>query len=424
MERCARRERYVFHLDINCFYAAVEMLLHPELRFVPLAICGSTEERHGIVLTANYIAKRQYGIKTGMVNHEARALCRDLVQRPPNVKQIQRFSSKGRQIGYRYTDRLESFGTDEFWGELTGIARCFEEALEMVQQLREDFRNELGITVSIGLANDKITAKLGSDMQKPDAITAIPREKRRDMIYDLPVSDLLYVGRSRTERLAGEGVKTIGQLAETPVWQLRQVFGKVGEMLWAFANGYDASPVADCGAEPYIKTVGNSITAYRDLVNRYDAWRFFLMLSESVAMRMVEQNFKAKGIAISVRDNELNGYERQTRLAVPANNAMDYAKGALKLLDANHLWSKPIRSLGVRAIDLVDADFHRQLDLFTDEEKVQKQENLNQTLFELRRKYHDLNVVQRGVLLTEKRLSALKPKEDHLFVPPGHFAVG
>lgn len=203
------QQRYIFHLDINCFYAAVEMLLHPELRFVPLAICGSTEERHGIVLTANYIAKRQFGIKTGMVNHEARARCKNLVQRPPNHAQIMRFSHKARQIGYRYTDRLQGFGLDEYWGDLTGIAHNFEEACEIVHQIQEDFRNELGITVSIGLANDKITAKLGSDLKKPDALTFIPKERREEIVYPLPASDLLYVGPSRTKVLADESITTI-----------------------------------------------------------------------------------------------------------------------------------------------------------------------------------------------------------------------
>ena len=422
MKRSCGFERYVGHLDMNCFYAAVEMLLHPELRFVPLAICGSTEERHGIVLTANYIAKRQYGIKTGMVNHEARALCKDLVQRPPNRKQILRFAAKARRIGLRYTDRIQGFGPDEFWFDLSGIARNFEEAIEIVNMIRLDFINELGLTISIGLANDKITAKLASDMVKPDGITLIPRELRSDIVYPLPVSDLLYVGPSRTKTFAQEGIHTIGQLAESPLWLPVQALGKVGEMLWSFANGYDVSPVAEEDDGEPGKTIGNSITAYRDLVNEYDAWRFAIMLSESVAMRCMGQGVKARGMGISVRNSDLKGYTKQMMFKTPTNRAMDFARGAMELLKG-HFWSMPIRSLGVRARELVDDSFHRQLDVYTDEAAVQKLEDLDRAVFEIREKYHDQNIIQRGVLLTEDRLKRLKPKDEHLFTPPGQFAV-
>lgn len=425
-----KTDRYIAHLDINCFYAAVQMLLEPDLRHVPLAICGSEEDRHGIVLTANYIAKKQYHIKTGMAAREARGLCKKLVCRPPNGKQILRFSAKARNIVARYTDRIESFGLDEMWFDLTGIANSFDEATAIVTDISDTVKFELGITVSIGLSFNKIYAKLGSDYKKPDAITRIDRENYQNVVFPLPASDLLYVGPKTTYKLMLEGINTIGDLAMADTRRLKTVFGIVGEQLWVYAGGRDISPV-DANNGTKIQTVGNSQTAYRELVNDYDVWRWCLMLAESVAYRLQQQGLRCRGVEFYARvlQGEVRyGGTRQGRLKIPTSNAYEIAKAAYHLFKTKWLrdygWSHSIRAIGVRAIDLVDSTFHRQLDMFVDEKKLQKLDDLDAALFDLRTRYNNPDIVKPAVLYTEQKLSKISPSKSNIFVPPGHKATG
>lgn len=398
------------------------MMIEPQLRFVPLAICGSVEDRHGIVLTANYIAKREYGIKTGMTVNEAMCMCKHLVTRPAPYKEILRYSAKALKIGYRYTDRLQRFGMDEFWGDITGSVGLFGSPMDIAVSLNQAFKRELGVTCSIGVANNKVSAKLGSDLKKPDGIVMITPENYEEIVYPLPVSDLLYVGPKRTEVLKGYGIKTIGDLANADLKLLRSEFGVVGEALWVYAKGMDRSPVSTEDEEPLVKSINNSITAHRDLVNEYDIWRYFVMLAESVGTRAMEQGLKGRTAKIWVRDTELNSFVRQLKIELPTNHPLDIANAALTLFKKNYRWNKAIRSIGLGIADLVDASFHRQLDLFTNEARHQKHEDLEQTVFEIRQKYGDANVIQRGVLLTDAKLKTLRPSEDHVFVPPRRHA--
>lgn len=413
---------WVCHLDLNCFFAAVQMMIEPALRFVPMAICGSVEDRHGIVLTANYIAKREFGVKTGMTVNEAKCMCKHLVTRPAPYKEILRYSAKALKIGYRYTDRLQRFGMDEFWGDITGSVGLFGSPMAIAQSLNQTFKDELGITCSIGVANNKITAKLASDMKKPDGIVVITPENYEEIVYPLPVSDLLYVGPRRTERLAMYRIKTIGDLAKADLKVLRAEFGVVGEQLWVYANGLDRSPVSSEDEEHLVKSVNNSITAHRDLVSDHDIWRYFIMLAESVGTRAKEQGLKGRTITIWVRDTDLSGLSRQMKMERPTNHPLDIANAAFTLFKRHYRWYKYIRSIGLGVADLVDAAFHRQLDLFTDEARLQKRDDLEQTVFEIRQKYGDINVIQRGVQLTDAKLKTLRPSEDHVFVPPRQHA--
>ena len=279
--------RHILHCDMNCFYASVEMQRHPELRDKPLAVCGSQEERHGIVLTANYIAK-PYGVKTGMAIWQARQRCPDLVILPPDMDEYIRISRMAREIYEDYTDQVEPFGLDENWLDVTGSVGLFGDPMSIAREISDRIKFELGITASIGVADNKITAKLGSDYKKPDAITRIGEDNYKEIVFPLPVEDLLYVGPATSKKLRAIGVSTIGRLAECPVEVLVRRVGKMGAVLHAFANGRDISPVQRSDHIPNIKSVGNSATTPRDLENEEDVKLMLILLAESVCSRMRE----------------------------------------------------------------------------------------------------------------------------------------
>lgn len=219
--------RHILHCDMDCFYAAVEMQRHPELRGRPLAVCGRQEERHGIVLAANYIAK-PYGVKTGMTIWQARERCPGLIILPPDMDEYIRSSHMAREIYEDHTDQVEPFGLDESWLDVTGSVGLFGGPMTIAQKIRDRIKFELGITVSIGVSDNKITAKLASDYKKPDGITRIGKDNYKELVYPLPVEDLLYVGPATSRKLRAVGIHTIGRLAECPVDVLQRRLGKMG----------------------------------------------------------------------------------------------------------------------------------------------------------------------------------------------------
>ena len=257
--------RHILHIDMNCFYASVEMQRHPEYRNVPLAVCGSQEDRHGIVLTANYLAKPR-GVKVGQAIWQAKQVCPELVTLPPDMSEYIRFSHMAREIYEDYTDQIEPFGLDENWLDVTGSVGCKGSPMAIAQEISERIKFELGITASIGVADNKLTAKLGSDYKKPDAITRIEADNYREIVYPLPIDDLLYVGPATSRKLHGIGVHTIGQLAELDTGCLVHKFGKMGIVLKTFALGQDRTPVTKTDHIPTIKSVGNSATTPRDMI--------------------------------------------------------------------------------------------------------------------------------------------------------------
>ena len=257
-------ERIILHSDCNSFYASVECLHHPEIREKPVAVGGDIEQRHGIILAKNQLAK-QFHVSTGEAIWRAKQKCPELIVLPPNFPLYLRFSRLARDIYLDYSNRVEPFGLDEAWLDITSSENQKDKGERTAHEIRKRIREELGITVSIGVSYNKIFAKLGSDYRKPDAVTMITKENYRQIAWPLPVSDLLYVGPATKRKLNGFGVHTIGELAQTPVEILRSKFGKIGDILWCFSNGLDSSPVADFQNQPVVKSIGNSTTAPRDL---------------------------------------------------------------------------------------------------------------------------------------------------------------
>lgn len=412
-------DRVVLHSDCNCFYASVELLHHLELRGKPVAVGGDPESRHGIILTADYTAKK-YGVKTGMALWQAKQLCPDITFLPPRMDLYLRFSRMAQEIYADYTDLREPFGCDESWLDVTASATLKGDGELIAKEISNRMKSELGITVSIGVSYNKIFAKLGSDYKKPDAITTMYRNEFREKVWSLPASDLLYVGRSTAKKLNSIGVKTIGELAMMDEKLLVSLLGKMGSVLWGFANGYDNSPVRKENTHVAIKSVGNSTTTPRDLTTDEDVKIIIYVLSESVAARLRENGFRCRTVEISIRDNELYSFTRQCKVHNATNITEEIAREAYWLFKENYNWHKPIRSVGVRGADLVTDYYFEQLDMFTDAAMREKQMKVDAAVDDIRRRFGFYSV-QRGLMYQDRDLSAVNAKEDHTVHPVAYF---
>ena len=408
-------ERAILHIDMNNFYASVECMLNPDLKPFPIAVCGSQEERHGIVLAKNYAAKAK-GVSTGEAIWQAKQKCPNLVIVPPHYDQYMKFSKLAREIYGRYTDLIEPFGMDEVWADVTGSQRVMGTPLHMAEEIKETIKYELGLTVSIGVSFNKVFAKLGSDMRKPDAITVIPKETFRELIWDLPASDMLGVGRATEKKLSSVGIRTIGQIAQFPCDFFQRRLGKCGVDIWRFANGLDDSQVIVRDIEAPDKTVGHGMTAIQDLENDAEVWKFILELCQDIGHRLYIFNKKATGIAIAIRDNELFTKQWQCGIPVPTQSPSVIAKEAFSLFLRNYDWKRPIRSLTVRGINLTSMDTPCQLEMFSDPAKVAKAEAIDKTIEELRNRFGK-KIIRNACLLDNPKMSA--QGNPHIIMPTG-----
>ncbi len=391
-------DRIILHCDCNCFYASCELLSHPELRGVPVAVCGDPTERHGIILAKNEPAKR-CGVKTAETIWKAKKKCPDLVLLPPHHELYAAYSKKVNAIYGEYTDLVEPFGIDESWLDVTGSLHLFGgNARALADLLRERVRRELGLTISVGVSFNKVFAKLGSDYKKPDATTVIARENWREIVSPLPVGDLLYVGRSAQDILGRYGVRTIGELSKCSEEMLETLMGKLGSQLYRYANGLDESPVrGDADREP-VKSVGNSTTFRRDLTRWDEVQSGISLLSDSVAMRLRRHGLYCGGVQVGIKNSRFQTFSRQTMLPHSTHLMREINDTALRL--AGELWKAPdpIRLLSVTALHLSDeAQSFRQLDLLgTDEEMQEKQEAVESAMDTLRKRF-GRSVISYGV---------------------------
>ena len=378
-------ERVILHSDMNSFYASVEMMLDPSLKGKPVAVCGSTEERHGIVLAKSELAKKA-GVKTGMVNWEAKQRCPDLIFVPPQYDQYLKYSKLAHQIYYRYTDLVEPFGMDECWLDVSG-SDTYGSGMEIAEKIRTACREELGLTVSIGVSYNKIFAKLGSDLKKPDAITEITKENFKEKVWPLPASDLIYVGRATEAKLARYGIHTIGQLAATSPDTLRYWFGVNGLKLWSFANGTDSSRVCHKDFVSPVKSIGHGITCTADLVNEEEVFKVMLELAQDVGHRLRVHELAARGVQIYIRGNDLGGMQFQCKLPFRTQLPSEIAHYGFRLFQERFHWTTKVRAVCIRAIDLVPQSEVEQLDLFIDTAKRDKRARLEDAVEDIRRRF-------------------------------------
>lgn len=411
-------EKVILHSDLNNFYASVECLYRPEIRDRPVVVGGSVEHRHGIILAKNNIAKA-FGITTGEAIWQAKQKCPNLTVIPPSYDRYIRFSKLAREIYRDYTDKIEAFGIDENWLDVTDSAKLFGNGQRIADEIRERVKSEMGVTVSVGVSWNKIFAKLGSDLKKPDAVTVINKDDYKQKVWSLPAKELLYVGPSTWRKLSKIGLYTIGDIATVSPNVLTGLLGKWGEYLWSFANGLDDTPVSNMGSESVIKGIGNSMTTPRDLETNEDVKILLYVLSESVAERLRKHFFKGKTIQIHVRDKELVSIDRQAQLTTHTFVASEIAEKAFEIFLKHWTWEKPIRSVGVRATDLISADSYTQLSFFDDDNRRIKKEFLEKCIDDVRRRYGHY-AAQRALLLTDKKLNS-NPIEENVIFPVSYF---
>lgn len=404
------------HSDLNNFYASIECLYNPQLRNKPVAVCGDPELRHGIVLAKNYIAKL-YGVKTGDVIWEARQKCPDIIIVKANFPLYLKFSQKAREIYERYTDQIESFGIDECWLDVTGSQKLMGSGPKIAQEISQSIKDELGVTVSIGVSWNKIYAKLGSDMKKPDAITVITRDNYKQKIFPLSADNLLYVGRATKAKLAKLNINTIGDIANADVNILKNHLGKWGEYLWVFANGLDDSPVMPNSST--VKSVGNSTTTVRDLSSIEDIKMVVTVLAESVARRLREQNLKGQCVHLGLQNVDMVYWSKQMTIKEPTFLSGDIIKAAMRLFE-NYPFDKPVRNVSISVSSLRGADYAQQLDFFGTKERLQKAEKLEKAIDEIRRRFGYFSI-SRATVAQDKTLTDLNPKEENIIHPYSYF---
>lgn len=382
-------ERTILHCDMNNFYASVECMLNPSLRGHPVAVGGDVENRHGIILAKNYEAKK-FGIQTGEALWQAKQKCPKLIIVPPHYEEYLKYSRLAHSIYADYTDLIEPYGMDEVWMDVTGSTKAFGSGEVIANTLRERIKYELGLTISVGVSFCKVFAKLGSDMKKPDAVTVIPKDSFRDIIWDLPASDMLGVGRSTEKFLSSYGIHTIGQLANAYPDLMQRKLGKNGMVLLAFANGEDRSKVAPQDYEPPMKSIGHGITTMQDLENNAEVWNIMLALTQDIGHKLRVYNKNAAGVAIYIRyivDKQIAGKQWQSQLPLRTHSAAIIAKEAYRLFERSYGWEYPIRSVTVRAINLCSQDLPEQLQFFSDAATVERKEKLETAIEDIRRRF-------------------------------------
>ncbi len=378
-------DRVILHCDCNGFFASVECALNPALKDVPMAVGGDQEARHGIILAKNELAKK-FNIQTAETIYSARKKCPSLVIVPPHHDLYEQYSQRVNAIYAEYTDLVEKFGIDESWLDVTGSTKLFGSGIEIADILRKRIREEIGITISVGVSFNKVFAKLGSDYKKPDATTVISKENFREIVYPLSVKDLLFVGRRTAEILSRLRINTIGELANADKALLLKMLGKQGETIYRYARGEDESPV-DPHANDEVKSVGNGMTFRRDLCGEKDIMRGITHLSESIAARMRQKGVKCTVVQVTIKNPDLVSIQRQEKLDHPTNLAKEITEKAMEIIRRSWNMHDPIRMLTVTGGGIECEDGQCQLSFF--EEKVQnpKQEKLEKALDSIRNKY-------------------------------------
>ena len=385
-------ERVILHCDQNCFFASVELLSHPDLRDVPMAVCGDPASRHGIILAKNEPAKR-FGIQTAETVWQARRKCPGLVLLPPHHKLYREYSVRVNELYGQYTDLVEPFGIDESWLDITGSMHLFGgDPVAIADELRRRVREELGLSISVGVSFNKIFAKLGSDYKKPDATTLISPENWQEIVWPLPVGAMLFVGRSAQRTLAQYGVETIGQLAACRPEMLEKLLGKLGRQLHEYANGLDRSPVRPQAEREPVTSVGNGTTCPHDLTRWEEVRAGLAALSDSVAMRLRRQGLYCSGVQVTIKDSSFCSISRQKRLESPTRLMKDIQRAAMELTRSAWRAPTPIRMLTVTALHITEsAESFEQLDLLGAGRAVSdaRQEKLESAVRAIRDKFGD-----------------------------------
>ena len=414
------QDRVILHCDMNGFFASVELLERPELRDVPMAVCGDPDSRHGIILAKNEPAKK-YGIVTAETLWQAKRKCPGLVLVPPHMQKYRHYAAEINKIYCRYTDLVQPFSIDESWLDVTASQKLFGSGREIADTIRFSVKEELGLTLSAGVSFNKIFAKMGSEYQKPDATTEITRENFRTLLWPLPIRELFTVGPATAKKCIQRGMRTIGALAEAQPAFLESFLGRSGRMLWAYANGLDESPVSRFTDEEDIKSIGNGTTFRKDLYTSDEILTAVTALSDTVAARLRRAGRKACGVKVDIKSPELKTISRQKQLLQPTHLVSELVSAAMEILQSSWQIGQPIRLLTVTAINLVDAAAAEQMSfLGGSAQDRERAERMERTMDEVRKKYgtsaigfgavlqNDIGAAVRGDLLESESIKQKK----------------
>lgn len=393
-------------------------MLNPRLKDVPMIVGGYEEKRHGIMLAKNLKAK-QYGFKTGETLREIIKKCPNMVIVPPKYDAYIFYTNMVKDIYREYSDHVESFGLDEAWVDVSDSIALYGSGYEIAKIIQERVLNEVGLTVSIGVSYNKIFAKLGSDLIKPSGLVVITKENLQDIVWPLPIEDLLYVGKATKTKLHKWGIHTIGELAQMKLNDITKKLGKWGEYIWIFANGKDHGEVQLNGYVDPMKSIGNSITAVKDIETLQQAKHVFYVLCESVASRLRDAQLQGSTVTIYLRDIKLSSFSRQCKIS-PTNVSDDIMKGVMKLLLANYDFRIPLRSIGVSLSHLQPETIYVQDTIFHDIDKRIKAKQAEKAIDEIRDKF-GFHQIKRCSLLLDEELTDFNPKSDHTIFPTGYF---
>ncbi|HBG05790.1 MAG: DNA polymerase IV [Geobacteraceae bacterium GWC2_58_44] len=355
--------RIILHIDMNAFFASVEQQSNPELRGKAIAVIGAAKRT--VITTCSYEA-RAFGVKTGMNSWEARQKCPELIFVVGNNRKYTYTSTQIIAIMREYTPLVEVFSIDEAFLDVTGCLSLFGSAERIAQLIKARIREQFGLTCSVGIAPNKLLAKLASDMQKPDGLTIIAPQEISRILERVPIQDLCGIGHKTGEHLSRFGIRTCGELGRFPVDILKRNFGVTGERLHYMALGIDDSPVVPDEEAEEVKSVGHSTTLEKDLTERREILIYLLQLSEMVGRRARKYRVAGRTVTLTVRYQDFTTFSRQQSRGSFTNNSEEIYQAAVKLLDSVEL-TQAIRLLGVKISNL--RQHTEQLPLFPAERK-------------------------------------------------------
>ena len=384
-------DRIILHCDLNNFFASVSLLFNPTLVSMPVAVCGDAENRHGIILAKNEIAKK-FGVKTAEPIFEAKRKCAELVTLPAIYEEYEKYSKKAQEIYARYTDLVEPFGIDECWLDVTGSTLLFGSGEEIANKIRQDIKRELGITISVGVSFNKVFAKLGSDLKKPDAVTIITKENFKQKLWHLPISDLLFVGKNTASKLNSIGIRTIGDITLSDDQTLKRLLGKNGVDIKRYALGEDNSPVVPVTKDSKPKSVGKSVTCGKDFTENTEVWKAFLEFAETISDTLRRYELYASGVQVHIRTSSLAVREFSHTYQNSTNSALTLAKRGYELFCKNYNFAEPLRSVGLRAIGLKAEKTAVQQDIFGEATVETQNEKVEDSIYKVRKKFGNSSI--------------------------------
>ena len=390
----------ILHSDMNNCYASIERKLNPSLVGKRLVVCGSVEDRHSIVLAKSYEAKA-FGIKTGDSLFEAKMKCPSLVAVKPHYDEYFKFSKLAHKIYYSYTNQVEPFGLDECWLDVTGSEKLFGSGETIAHEIKERIKKELGITVSIGVSYNKIFAKLGSDLKKPDAVTVISKNDFKEIVWPLSTDAIIGIGSKTKKKLMYMNINTLGELAKADVNLLKRKLGIRGLYLWQYANGYDTSEVCDYYHRDKVKSISRGVTTKADLNSYDEVKKIFEELAIEVSKKLIEEDLKAGGVRITIRDKNLSYVSFQKVFTETSISALRLNDKAMELFKERYDFKEAIRSLTISAINLTRNTKTEQLSLFAPK-KVIKDDRLEKVFNEIREKFGSDKIGYLGLELNSK----------------------